>query len=236
MPPKDPPALHHHLRIECSDLSEAAAAIVGFPAARAVVRHQAGKTGEHPHLHIYLENERPLTKVAVKDRLRKHNEFFKTLSGNENWSFRPHDNYEAWCRYVKRNPTHEVIKADQAFDEVKETLPIVALQPQRGAVSQIQILKAPRRTMRDKFIHYLEAELHWKRGAQYGLTDESPEAFWKRFETDVVNAATDYFEAAFTVPEGIRMTKHAMFVFATSDIQELLKDRMVQQIRKSLWS
>lgn len=237
MPPKDPAAPRHHLRIETPALDPVVEALSTFEWAKSVVKHLAGKKGEHPHLHIWLEFEKPLTKVAAKDRLRKHSDVFKSLSGNENWSFRPHDDYEAWCKYVCRNDSHSIIKGDDLLDQIHDEVPkvpIVVDGPLRSPnCPPARVIKS-RIPMREKFIQYLERDRYWKRGKQFSMLDK-PLGWWDEFENEVVDAATEYWEAAFTVPEGIRMVKHAMWVFSDEDTRSTIQIKNRSAIKKSLW-
>jgi len=234
---KDVPALHHHLRIEIPDLSLIEQAVTAFEWTKAAVKHMGGKKGEHPHLHIFLVFEKPLTKVAAKDRLRKHHDIFKSLSGNENWSFRPHDNYEAWCRYVCKNLSHVVIKGDDLLDQIHDEIPkvpyVVDGPLQSPSCPPARVIKS-RIPMREKFIQYLERDRQWKRGKQFSMLDQ-PLSWWDEFENEVIDAATEYWEAAFTVPEGIRMVKHAMWVFSDEDTRSSIQIKNRSSIKKSLW-
>lgn len=239
---KDIPSQTHHLRIEIPDLSLIEQAVTAFEWTQAAVKHASGKTGEHPHLHIFLNFEKTITKVAAKDRLRKHHDIFKTLSGNGNWSFRPHDNYEAWCKYVCRNISHTVIKSDDILDKVHNEalqVPLVSHVPPPcpsppSTYPCPPVVKSARRPMREKFIDYLERERGWKRGRQFSQLDQ-PVSWWEQFENEVIDAATEYWEAAFTVPEGIRMVKHAMWVFSDDDTRTTIQQYNRSAIKKSLW-
>lgn len=236
---KDPPAVCHHLRIELSDLSGVEHSLNTFEWAKSVVKHMTGKVGEHPHLHIWLEFERPLTKVAAKDRLRAHHNVFKSIRGNEQWSFRPHDSYTLWCTYVCKNISHQILKGDDALHQVSEEspkIPIVANGPlQSPSVPPARVVVRKSRAMRERFVDYCKGDLHWKVGAQFVLTPETGPSYWDYVEKTVIDAATDFWEAAFSFPEGERMCRHAMWVFSCDDMREIIKERMYQRIKKSLW-
>jgi len=237
--PKDPPAPNHHLRIELSDLSGVKHALNSFEWAVSVVEHITGKSGEHPHLHVWLAFEKPLTKVAAKDRLRKHSDVFKSCSGNQNWSFRPHDSYTSWCTYVCKNISHEVLKGDATLYKVSEEapkVPIVANGPlQSPGVPPARVVVRKSRAMREKFIDYCKNELHWKVGAQFVINDETTAHDLEKIENTVIKAANIFWELAFSYAEGERMCRHALWVFSCDEMREVISDKVCQRIKKSLW-
>lgn len=236
----DPPATAHHLRLEVADLSQFIEPLKTFPWSKAIVCHQSGKTGEHPHLHIFFQLERELTRVALKNRLKAHHDVFKSLYGQSQWSFRPHDSYTIWCKYVCKNLSHSIIKSDEELDTIHEEapqVPIVANGPLQSSnvppARAIVVRKS--RAMRDRFISYLEKERNWKIGEHFIITAETPASYWGQCEREVIEAATEYWEAAFSFPEGERMCRYALYKFSCEEMREVIKDKMVERIKKSLW-
>lgn len=98
----DVPVPAHHCRIGIVS-PELTSALTGLKGT-IVVTHQGGKAGEHPHYHVWFQHERPITAGTVKNRLRKQNEIFATLSGNGDWSFRGHNDLKTWWEYVWLDP------------------------------------------------------------------------------------------------------------------------------------
>lgn len=216
---KDPPAVTHHLRIEVADLSPVIESLKVFPWSKAIVSHKDGKSGEHPHLHIFLEFERALTKVAAKDRLRKHNELFKSISGNSSWSFRPHDSYTVWCKYVCKNLSHTIIKGDEELDKIHEEapkVPIVADSPIRGVAPAKVIVK--KRTISEKLISHCESELKWIRDTQFGLESYTAGICQKQ----VGKALTRFQRGKFNDPQAVCLLRNLLYEFADEDLKEYL--------------
>jgi len=236
---EDVPTATHHLRVQVDDLSGVIHALSTFEWATSVVKHVTGKSKEHPHLHIWLAFEKPLTKVAAKNRLKAHHDVFKSLSGQEQWSFRPHDSYTAWSTYVCKNISHEVLKGDATLYSLSAEapkVPIVTNGPlQSSNVPPSRVILRKSRAMRDRFIDYLKNDLHWKVGAQFVITAETTPSYWGQCERTVIEAATEYWEAAFSFPEGERMCRYALWIFSCEEMREIIKEKMVERIKKSLW-
>lgn len=76
-----------------------------------------------------------------------------------------------------------------------------------------------REPMRTKFIKHLES-LGWKRGEKF--TPENSDSKQKIIE-EISDELTDFWKNAFTVPEGIRMIRHAAYEFSSGEIQEFWK-------------
>lgn len=222
MPTKeDIPADAHHLRLEVADLKPFYESLATFPGSKAIVIHKNGKTGEHPHLHVFFQLERKLTKVALKDRLRAHNEIFGTLKGQTMWSFRPHDNYTTWCKYVCRNLSHEIIKSDEELDKIHEEtpkVPIVADSPIRGAPQARIIVK--KRTVAERLVSYCEAEYKWVLNTQFTL-DSYYDGTAKKM---VGRALVEFTKGRFNDPQAVYMLRNLLYEFADDDLREFLKD------------
>lgn len=97
MPAKDPKSPAHYLRIGIINpgMEEHLTGLKGW----VVVRHEGGSKGEHPHLHCYIQHEKDMTFMTVKNHLWKH-ELFSGLKGNGAFSQRPHNSLDAWWAYV----------------------------------------------------------------------------------------------------------------------------------------
>lgn len=115
----------------------------------------------------------------------------------------------------------------------RQLAPIVA-SPVAHTATIVKVKKS--RPMREKFIDYLLKERKWKAGQQFSMDHDDPIRYFNRIETEVIDAATEYWEAAFTIPEGIRMVKHALWVFSCEETRECIKIKNSGGIRKNLWS
>lgn len=236
----DPPAIAHHVRIEVADLIQFYEPLKTFPGVKAIARHENGKTGEHPHLHVFFQLERELTRVALKNRLKAHHDVFKSLYGNAQWRCKAHDSYTNWCRYVCGNLSHSIIKSDEELDKIHEEVPKVpfvanGLLQSPGVPPARPIVVRKSRAMRDRFIDYLEKERKWKVNQHFIITPETPASYWSSCEREVIEAATEYWEAAFSFPEGERMCRYALWKFSCDEMREVIKEKMVERIKKSLW-
>lgn len=223
--PKDPPSLVHHLRFEVADLSAYEEAFKAFPWSKAIVKHITGKTGEHPHLHIWLEYERELTKVAVKDRLRAFNDIFKSISGQGEWSFRPHDSYANWCAYVKRNRSHIVLKGDEQL----ASCPIVA-EPTGTTTPPKVITLKPKGRIDERMVAYCETEMKWKRGAQFSLDDY----FSRKCHVECGRVLTQFLRGRFNDPQAVGLLRNMLYEFADEGLKEGLEVRFPEGALKYL--
>lgn len=97
MPSSDPAVEAHHCRLgkNSEPLRTCLQGLKGW----VVVSHEGGKTGEHPHLHCWIQHTEPCCAMTVKNRLKKH-EVFKDFKGNGDWSFRAHNDLRTWWEYV----------------------------------------------------------------------------------------------------------------------------------------
>lgn len=223
---KDPPAPAHHLRIELSNLDEVTASLVSYQYARAVVKHIAGRTGEHPHLHVFLQWEKPITKVGAKDRLRKL-PGFASLHGNGDWSFRPHDSYANWCKYVAANISALSIKSDEDLDQAFEETPKVPIVSSPlnapgapAAITRVQTVKS-RLTAEQRLIRYIEIEKGWLVGQKFTIHHDVA-----KMTTEARKAVIEYSNGRVHNTQLIAMTRNVLFVFGTDEFQEYLKDQI----------
>lgn len=97
MPSSDPAVEAHHCRLgkNTPEIRTVLQGLKGW----VVVSHEGGKTGEHSHLHCFIQHSEPCCAMTVKNRLKKH-EVFKEFKGNGDWSFRSHDSLQTWWDYV----------------------------------------------------------------------------------------------------------------------------------------
>lgn len=216
---KDEASKTHHVRITVPDLELATQKLKLSPGLKAIVRHSTGRGDQtRPHLHVFFELEEAITKVGLKKRLQKVDEFFAGLKGQATWTFRPHDSYEAWCQYVCRNVSHVVIEGDDSLRTIssQNQLPVLTIgEATQSLAPRVVITK--KRSMRDKFIDYLRTERNWVIGRNPGVLETSREAI-------------DFWQFGFTNPEMIRMVRHAIYVFSDADARDAMATDFAEKI------
>lgn len=229
---EDPPGTVKHIRF--GKTSDAILeALKGFPGIKAIVLHTMGKKGEHPHYHIWWEGDKPVTNQTLRNRLKAANDIFGEFSGQNDWSFRNHDNYDAWSKYTTANLSHKLLLSDKSLEEVSEKAKILPLSIISESPTFIPtVVKSVKLPMREKFIHYLKSDRKWVPGDHYTVHSEKT---LDEMTDEVIDAATEFWEMAFTIPEGARMVRHALWVFSSDEIRKewLLKNRVA--IKKCLF-
>lgn len=219
---EDPPGAVKHLRFG-NHRPELLAALKDFPGVKCVVLHTHGKKGEHPHLHVWWEGEN-VTNQTVRNRLKRHNEsIFGACKSQNDWSMRNHDSWEQWANYVCSNMSHEVLIEYRDIAEVSSNnnLP-VAVGPLHNNPPPAIVITRKNQTMRQKFIYYLQNEIGWNIGSRNPLPEE------------VIKHAIDFWEGGFTNPEGVRMCRHALYMFSDEIGRQQLTNRITQKIMYDL--
>lgn len=92
----------HHVRLEGKE-PDMSGAVEWFKDISGViiVRHEGGKQGEHPHLHIWYPLGKVIQPSAVLTRFKKLDwAKDKQFVGNQQWSSRYHNNVSSWIDYV----------------------------------------------------------------------------------------------------------------------------------------
>jgi hypothetical protein len=101
----------HHVRLEGLE-PDMSGALIYFKdiSGAIVVRHESGRGGEHPHLHVWFPVGKIIKPKALLDRFKKlpwANK--KQFHGNEQWSSRWHLSVTNWIDYVTcQSPTTRV--------------------------------------------------------------------------------------------------------------------------------
>lgn len=231
---EDPPGKVKHVRFgKVSD--DILSYTKSFPGVKAVVLHTHGKSGEHPHYHIWWEDDVAVTNQTVRNRFRAHNDVFKSFSGQNDWSIRNHDSWEKWSEYVTTNPSHMVLldyKELTVLSEKKKAVPIVAGGAAVATAPTTPIkytIQKPRRneSMRAKFVAYLKTELHWERES-ITLDNRIDK------KREMIELLVDFWENAFTTPQGAACIEHAMWYFADDGLNKELKLRAVARLNEIL--
>jgi len=234
---EDPPGVDKHLRF--GKISpEIQEAIIEFPGVKAIVLHTHGRSGEHPHLHVWYESPKAVTNQTVRNHYKKL-ELFKDHSGQNDWSFRNHDSWETWATYVCKNPTHKVIK-DYTRDGIKLSeisstsvsgliLPALNVDPDlKTPLSLAAPKKRASESMRAKFCKYLENDCHYHRNESITM-DNYPTKL-----EDLVDRMTDFWENAFTTPQGAVCIEHAKYIFGNDDYRDYIRKKNIVAITRCL--
>lgn len=232
---EDPPGAVKHVRF--GKTSEAILeALKAYPGVKAIVLHTHGKKGEHPHYHIWWEGEAPITNQTLRNRLKANSPVFEKFSGQNDWSFRNHDNWETWASYVVSNLSHKVLQSYKDLNDKSAASKVLDLVITPGATPATLKAPAPVRTMklpmREKFIHYLKNDRKWVPDEQFTVHSEMT---LDEFTDQVIDAATEFWQMAFTIPEGARMVRHALWVFSSDEIRKVWLSQNRASIKKSLW-
>lgn len=215
-----------------------------FPGVRAIVLHMNGKEAERPHYHIWFESDVPRTNEAIKKRLRSYSPVFdkpfsdwKFTLGSEGIS-----NFVKWSNYVIDGSKGSKVLYETP-DETHPPLPDFPVVASGGAGAseasygaseasaapiKYTIQKARRsESMRSKFVTFLKTELHWERESitLYNRVTKKKE---------MIHALVDFWENAFTTPQGAACIEHAMWYFADEELGKELKDRAVTRLNEIL--
>lgn len=233
---KDPPGDVKHLRFGTIS-PEIYEAIIGFPGVKSVVLHTHGAKGEHPHYHVWWERDKPCTNQNIRDRLKA---MYPTIFTKENfhsqncWSFKNHDSWETWANYVCSNMSHKVLLPYKEIEEISKlkAVPIVAINiphtPSLSTAGPIIRMPKPSISMKAKFARHLEHEHEWKKYEEITLdnyTDKLHEA---------IEHLTDFWENAFTTPQGVVTVEHIVYIFGDEPVRKMLKARNQTSIIKCL--
>jgi len=235
---KDVPSENKHIRFEVPEIDELAKELIQFPGTHSVVQHTAGKKGEHPHLHVFYKNpkERPEKMAAVRDRIKKApaSPIMNKLYGNSQISIRAHDSYDNWVKYVCENQSHKVIHGPpelyEKSEEIKKgsVLNLPLLAQQIGVSGKVVVVKDKKVPMRQKFIMFLENEKQWEKNKTINLSN------YDNMIEKITDYLTDFWENAFTFPEGMRMVEYARYYFADEDIADKIRKDNYYSFKKGL--
>lgn len=178
---------------------------------------------ETPHHHIWIKDdvsESTLKKTCQRFCIAKG---YKTERGKANayYSLKPwDDNFSYMCKHSVRvwkgvpddHPHLKPALPSLLVSDVEGTAGVgTALSgPQTASPPVVYHIQKPRRvgeSMRAKFVRYLQTELHWERGC---ITRETRESSKRKMISELV----DFWENAFTTPQGAVCIEHAVWYFA----------------------
>lgn len=230
---EDPPGKVKHVRFgKISD--DILTHLTTFPGVRAIVLHKSGKTGEHPHYHIWWETDLPVTNQTFRNRLKAHHDVFKSFNGQRDWSFRNHDSWSAWANYVTSNLSHEVLLDYQdlkAVSDSKSVIGLVVAELPSGAGTTAHeavkyTIQKPKKSvaMKDKFLQYAINELHWER-------DSFPMSDLNYWVNKVGRAANRYFHNGLPSLQMAVVIEHAVYEFGNDDVKDHIDENIVPFLR-----
>jgi len=219
---EDPPGSVKHIRFG-SNSPELVQLLQNFPGVKIGVEHAKGRKGsETPHIHVWYEvpDGKLVTNVTVKNWLKAYAPLFTKLSGQQAWSFRNHDSLDNFTNYVMQNQTAKVVINHTEINlEILRT-PIVAHADDGKNMPNIVIVKEKKMSMRDKIVRELESK-GWVRG------EKNPT------KLEVFTEVFHFWENAFTIPEGERMVRYALYVFSDDIVRagmlQVQFDKMVER-------
>lgn len=236
---KDPPAgpNWHYRFTPPANIEAFEEALKTLPGVRAIVKHMRGKKSERPHLHVFVEIGKLITKVGIKERLKAHSDLFASLKQRDQWALMPHDGldtYEPWCTYVCANLSHVIIKSDDVLDKIHDEalkVPIVVDGPLQSPDCPPAIRHVggtSRMRWDEKICHNAEVELGWKRDGQFTLDQwyTDSRAIQKKVEKHV----TQYMRGRFNNNEAIKYARNLLYEFADWDFKEYLDELFFQKI------
>lgn len=200
---------------------------------------------ETPHYHIWAVTEK--TPDAVRKQLLKIVKSKQLDSGKKGKAnayyaiSTPDANYDE--SYSVKNGCHmskgyTLEQIDQFVQKGKKRfpskieggqvldLPVLAQQIAQAAPA---LRPAKRLPMRERFMLYMKNELQWQPDKEIHVESEDYIPKCKKLSKHL----TDFFENGFTVPEGQRMFRNAMFVFSDEATKEYLYQKNEELFFKS---
>lgn len=218
---QDPPGAEKHLRLEPGKRETAiehAELLKGFSGVKAIVLHLRGKTGEHPHLHVWWESDISggVTNQTVKNHLKAYNAAFGSYSGQQMWSMRNHNSYETWCNYVLKNGSHQVLLGNpELLAQSVEAKLLITAEP-LSPETPVRIIKKP--TAEERLMRFCENELHWVRGNHFHLGHGT--AYWQR---EARSAVVTHTNNRLNNAQLQAQVRNVMYVFGDDDVKDYFK-------------
>lgn len=186
---------------------------------KAIVLHITGKTGEHPHLHIWWVSDISggITNEGLRKRLRSFNDVFATYSGNAMWRIKNHNDYQNWAHYVTRNTSHQVLLGDEKLLGLSVLQKqMVKPEPYTPLPTDKVIRKKP--TSREKLLSYCTSELGWEVGNQFHLAHGQNHIY--KLARD---AAADYANGNLYHNQWIALTRTIIYTYGDDDVKDLIR-------------
>lgn len=230
---EDPPGTLKHIRFgkispQLYDL------LVTFPGVKSVVLHKFGKKGEHPHWHIWWEGEAPITNQTWRNRWNKFIEPLPKFSGNGDWSFRNHNSWENWAKYVTVNLSHQVLLGYNDIHTLSEQARTITLVPPPGhpqtpviPLGPVRVIKSQSRMRWDeKICHDAETRLGWKRNIQFSLAALESGLAQKQVEKQV----SSFMVMRINNNDGVKYARNLMYEFGDDDVRDYMERKVWEKI------
>lgn len=193
--------------------------------------------GEHPedsgcsrtHYHIWFED----SEVKSRDKFAT---YFKqlircNLNSNKDFAILNVTSFIDWYRYVYGPPDMLRIAWEIQFNKPESERPWplnppiiadplnVVTTPNASvvALAATRVSKPSKKPMRVQFIEHLDKQ-GWIRENEFIHGEFNSETAIKKISEEL----TDFWHNAFTVPEGERMVRHALFEFSDLNLQKFL--------------
>lgn len=207
----------------------------GFPGVKSIVLHTHGAKGEHPHYHVWWEGD-SITGETIRNRLRRHNDIFKSYSGQNDWSCRPHDSFETWAAYVQRNKTHKVLWTSVDMPPPpKDIIELVIASPQTPSIPA----PAPRvkkMTEKERLINYFIVEEAFRPNRYHQVDFEPGSPRINKIMMEVREGLFAYADGRLSNIQLEYMGRHVLYHFADDDLKASLAENWASQVQKKWWS
>jgi len=221
-----------HARFSPELLEWATALVVSLQNPRYIIAEEVGKKTEKLHYHTCFESHIGLE--AIKKRFQTQCKALGLVSkkGQENAYYggvKECTDPSYICKEGKYiatlGYTPEQLESLRIEGMTKYTVPIVANNGTK--IEYIHVLPKKASTMRAKFVEMLVSE-NWDKNQTITVHN------YKQKCDEIIDACTDFWENAFTTPQGAVMVEHAKWVFADDDIRDLIKENNRNAIKKCL--
>lgn len=207
--------------------------------------------GEHPkdqgcsrsHYHIYFRD------IEIKSP-EKFTTYFKslipdcTLKGNTDFCITNTETFDGWYQYVYGGPKEErewrfpIREILFNLPETERPYPLPLIRDITDLVLPATnvIIPGPKKVpnkkkaMRVQFIEHLQSQ-GWKKDERFFENSFNSEAAVNAIAEEM----TDFWENAFTIPEGQRMARHALFVFSDEGVKGMLRRNNARAFYKNIF-
>lgn len=227
----DPPGAVKHLRF--GKISELAyESLIGFPGVKSVVLHTHGAKGEHPHWHVWWEGDKPVTNQTIRNHLKKI-PAFADYNGQNDWSFRNHDSWNAWAKYVTENLSHKVLLGYKDIAAISEQAKIITLASPASLPTPVipgpgvRVVKSQSRQRWDeKICSDAETRLGWKRNNEFSLYSFENGDVYKLIEKQV----SSFMKMRFNNNDGVKYARNLLYEFGDDDVREFMERKVWEKI------
>lgn len=205
----------HHLRISVA-LDEVRSYYKDISGV-CVVLHTRGKKSERPHYHIFIKDS--CRGDTICERLAKH--LSVRPKGQEEWSIRPHDNFENWYNYAMdtmKGGEEIIYNMDVPRPEAKRELVLEMSPAQAGdPVEKIKVVQVPTKAKKKdpahlRFYQYLTE-----------LKDDKPMSY-----AEVCSHYADWTSGNYQLRYATNILKYAYYVINGKRAED--KRSMVEEL------